>query len=131
MKSKDDMETECMNELFGRSEYMIAQVYVKSDDDNTAIIVARGDTIYFNQVLDVPEITGIQRGISFVKHELDADATEIYPDKLKIDDVLKDVYINYCQVGACKGENPNQKHIKACASALALVNRWKTMGGRQ
>lgn len=110
---------------------MVAQIYVKCNDDYTSMLVCKGDVIYFQDVLDVPEITGIQRGVSFVKHELDVDATEIYPDKLKIDDVLKDVYINYCRVGACKGENPNQKHIKACESALALVNRWKTMGGRQ
>ena len=129
--SKDDMETSCMNELFGRNEYMIAQVYVKSDYDNTAIIVARGNNVYFQEVLNVPEITGIQRGVSFVKHHLDVDKTEIYPDKLNVDDVLKDVYINYCRVNVCKGDNPNPKHLRACASCLAVFNRWQLTGGRQ
>ena len=49
---KDDLETSCMNELFGSYKPMIAQVYVKSDDDNTAILVARDDTIYFNDLIN-------------------------------------------------------------------------------
>lgn len=124
------METECMNELFGSYKPMIAQVYVKSDGDNTAILVARDNTIYFNEVIDTPEITGIQRGVSFVKHNLDSDVTEIYTDKLNVDEVLNDVYINYCKVNAVRGENPNPKHVKAVASTLAVHNRWNTGNGR-
>lgn len=128
--SKDDLECECMNELFGRNETMIAQVYVKSDEDNTALIVARDNTVYFQDVIDVPEITGIQRAVSFVKHHLDVDKTEIYTDKLNVDEVLKDVYINYCKVNVCKGNNPNPKMVKAAESSLAVHNRWCFRGGR-
>lgn len=127
---KDDMECECMNELFGSNRIMIAQVYVRTDGENTAILVARDNTIYFNDVIDVPEITGIQRGVSFVKHELDVDRTEIYTDKLDVDEVLKDAYINYCKVNAVRGETPNEKMVKACASALAVKQRWFFNDGR-
>lgn len=128
---KDDLETSCMNELFGRREPMKAQVYVKSDDTNTSILVARGNTVYFKDVLDVPEITGIQRGVSFVKHELDTDTTEIYPDKLDVNEVLKDVYINYCKVGAVAGIAPNDKMLKLCETELNIHNRWNLMKGNQ
>lgn len=128
---KDDLETSCMNELFGSYKPTKAQVYVKSDDTNTSILVARGNTVYFKDVLDVPEITGIQRGVSFVKHELDTDITEIYPDKLDVNEVLKDVYINYCKVGAVAGIEPNDKMLKLCETELNIHNRWNLMKGNQ
>ena len=129
--SKDDLETQCMNELFGTREKMIAKIYVKSQDDITSILVASKGNVYFHDVLDVPEITGIQRCVSFVKHQLDADITEIYPDKLKPEDVLKDAYINWCNVNAVQGTNPEEKHLKLCKTNLNVYNRWNLNGGRE
>lgn len=122
---KDDMETSCMNELFGRSEYMIAQIYVKTSEDDTSMVVSNeeGD-IYFQDVLDVPEITAIQRCASFVKHNLKVDGTEIYPDKLG-PEILNDVFINYCRVNHKMGDNPNPKTQKACENNLITYLRWK------
>lgn len=129
--SKDDLETQCMNELFGTMEKMIAQVYVKSLNDVTSMVVASRGNVYFQDVLDVPEITGIQRCVSFVKHQLDADITEIYPDKLNPDEVLKDVYINWCKVNAVQGTNPEGKHLNLCKTNLLIYNRWNLNGGRE
>lgn len=129
--SKDDLETQCMNELFGTREKMIAKIYVKSQDDITSMLVASKGNVYFHDVLDVPEITGIQRAVSFVKHQLDADITEIYPDKLNPEDVLKDVYINWCKVNAVQGHNPEDKHLKQCKTNLLIYNRWNLNGGRE
>ena len=126
---KDDLETCCMNEIFGKRRKMNAQIYVKSDETNTSIVVARGDTLYFKRVIDVPEITGIQRGVSFVKHDLATDITEIFPDKLDVKEVLKDAYINYCDVNAVAGEKPNEKMLNLCKSELQIYNRWNR-GGR-
>lgn len=103
---------------------MIAQIYVKSDDNNTSILVAGNGNIYFSDVIQTPEITGIQRGVSFVKHQLDAETTEIYPDKLKAEEVLKDVYINWCKVHATAGHTPDEKMLKRCESELNIHNRW-------
>ena len=129
--SKDDLETQCMNELFGTREKMIAQVYVKSLNDVTSMLVTSRGNVYFQDVLDVPEITGIQRCVSFVKHRLDADITEIYPDKLNPEDVLKDAYINWCNVNAVQGANPEEKHLKQCKTNLLIYNRWNLNGGRE
>ena len=120
MMSKDDMETECMNELFGKSVTRIAQVYVKRDEENdfTSIVVASNGNCYFRDVLDVPEITGIQRGVSFVKHDLDADFTEIYPDKMDINEVLQDAYIRYCKVHPIAGKSPNKEMKELCGYEL-------------
>lgn len=107
---------------------MNAQIYVKSNEDFTAIVVANQSTVYFRDTLEVPELTGIQRGVSFVKHHLLADATEIFPDKLNADDVLKDAYIRYCNVNAVKGMNPNAKALKSCATLLQTHLRWNTKG---
>lgn len=131
--SKDDLETRCMNEIFGTERNkMIAQIYVKTNNDITSMVVSndRG-TIYFQDTLDVPEITAIQRCASFVKHELDQDVTEIYPDKLKAEEVLKDAYINYCRINAIKGDNPNEKALKQCETNLNVYNRWNMRGGRE
>lgn len=103
---------------------MIAQIYVKSNDDFTSMLVCNDKgTVYFQDVLDVPEITGIQRCASFVKHQLDADKTEIYPDKLG-KDILSDVYINYCKIKHCWGENPCLKAQKQCESNLSIKMRF-------
>lgn len=104
---------------------MIAQIYVKNAEDFTAVLVTNNKgSIYFKDVLEVPELTGIQRGVSFVKHQLDADVTEIYPDKLNVDDVLKDAYINYCKVNAIKGEQRNEQADKRCTMELQTFLRW-------
>ena len=108
-----------------------AQVYVKSSGDSTSVVVASGDKLYFHDVLNVPEITGIQRGVSFVKNQLDADVTEIYPDKLEKYDILKDAYINYCNINPCIGEEPNKDMIKLCKMKLQQEKRWNTRGGRE
>lgn len=109
---------------------MKAQVYVKSSEDYTAVVVSNdsGD-IYFRDVIETPELTGIQRGVSFVKHQLNSDRTEIYPDKLKAEDVLKDVYIS--KVNAVKGENRNPEADKRCAMELSTFLRWNFKRGRQ
>lgn len=105
---------------------MKAQIYVKSIEDYTAVLVSnhKGD-IYFRDVLEVPELTGIQRGVSFVKHQLDADSTEIYPDKLDVNDVLKDAYIRYCNVNTIKGIKRNEQADKRCTMELQTFMRWK------
>lgn len=103
---------------------MIAQIYVKSNEDYTSMLVCNDKgTIYFQDVIDVPEITGIQRCVSFVKHHIDFDKTEIFPDKLG-KEVLDDVYINYCKVKPVWGENPCPKAQKQCESNLAVKMRW-------
>lgn len=104
---------------------MKAQIYVKSVDDYTSIVVSNDKgSVYFRDVLEVPELTGIQRGVSFVKHQLDADSTEIFPDKLDADEVLKDVYINWCKVNAIKGVNRNSDAEKRCSMELSTFIRW-------
>lgn len=104
---------------------MKAQIYVKSTEDYTAVVVSnhKGD-IYFRDVLEVPEITGIQRGVSFVKHQLDADSTEIFTDKLNADDVLNDAYIRYCKVNAIKGIERNEQADNRCTTELQAFLRW-------
>lgn len=103
---------------------MKAQVYVKSDDENTSILVSGNGNMYYLDVMDVPEITGIQRGVSFIKHQLNVDATEIYPDKLDINDVLKDAYIRYCNINPVEGKEPDDKMVKMCSTQLQIHNRW-------
>ena len=128
---KDDIETACMNELFGKSEQHTAQVYVKSSEDYTSVLVVKGKDIYFRDVLEVPELTGIQRGVSFVKHQLKSEKTELYPDKLKAEEVLQDVYIKYCKVNAVKGENRNPDADKRCSMELQTFLRWNTLKERK
>lgn len=107
---------------------MNIQVYVKSNEDITAIVVANQGTVYFRDVIEVPELAGIQRGVSFVKHHILADTTEIFPDKLNSDDVLNDAYIRYCKVNAVKGTEPNAKALKSCTTLLQAHLRWNTKG---
>jgi len=121
---KDDMETACMNELFGSHKQMIVQIYTKTDGMNTSILVARNNTVYYKNVIDVSELTGIQRAVSFVRHELDADTTEIYPDKVDIKEVLKDEFVSHCGKNPVKGENPNEQMVKMCETDLQSHNRW-------
>lgn len=103
---------------------MIAQIYVKSNDDYTSMLVCNDKgIIYFQDVLDVPEITGIQRCVSFVKHHVNFDKTEIYPDKLD-NKVLDDAYIRYCKVKPEMGKNPIKKAQDECAKNLAIHLRW-------
>lgn len=104
---------------------MKAQIYVKSTEDYTAVVVSNhtGD-IYFRDVLEVPELTGIQRGASFVKHQLDAESTEIFTDKLKAEEVLQDAYINWCRINARKGEQRNEQVNNRCEMELQTFLRW-------
>lgn len=118
---------------------MIAQIYTKClNDDITSILVAKDNQVYFQDVIDTPDLTGIQRGVSFVKNHLEVDTTEIYPDdkqkeiyRLKPDDLMKDAYINYCRVNHCIGENPNPDMVKQCTMKLQQEIRWNlTRGGK-
>ena len=108
-----------------------AQIYTKpdKDEDYTSLIVAKGGTIYFKDVLNTPELTAVQRGVSFVKHQLDVDATEIY-SHLKPEEIEKDVYINWCKVNAVAGTEPDDKLKRICESELQAFQRWNTRGGR-
>lgn len=125
MKDTDDCEV--MNELFdsGVEFKMIAQIYVKNQEEYTSVVVSNDKgTIYFEDVLNTPEITGIQRGASFVKHQLYADKTEIYPDKLKQDEILNDAYIQYCKINAEIGHNPNKDTTERCLQNMQIHQRW-------
>lgn len=103
---------------------MLAQIYVKSTEDYTSMLVCNDKgTIYFQDVLDVPEITGIQRCVSFVKHNIDFDKTEIYPDKLG-DEILDDTYIRYCKIKPEIGKNPLKSAKEACQRNLNQKLRW-------
>lgn len=117
-----------------------AQIYTKClNDDVTSILVAKGNQVYFQDVIDTPELTGIQRGVSFVKNHLEVDVTEIYPDekqkeiyRLNHEDLMKDAYINYCKVNHRIGENPNEKALTQCQNNLSAHLRWNfTRGGRE
>lgn len=135
---KDSNDCEVMNELFDSGvRKMIAQIYVKNEEDYTSIVVSNDKgTIYFEDVMEVPEITGIQRGASFVKHQLDSDRTEIYPDKLKKEEIEKDVYINYCKINAVIGDKLNESAKQRCVQNMQIHQRWnisklnKERGGR-
>lgn len=124
MRDSDDCEV--MNELFDSGvRKMIAQIYVKTADDYTSVVVSNDKgNIYYQNVLEVPEITGIQRGVSFVKHQLDVDKTEIYPNKLKQDEILNDAYIRYCKINAEIGHNPNDEAKKRCIQNMQIHQRW-------
>lgn len=107
---------------------MIAQIYTKTFGDYTSVIVSNTEgIIYFHDVIEVPEITGIHRAVSYVKHNLGSDKTEIYPDKLEIDDVLKDVYVNYCKINASAGKTPNEKIANQCSNNLNTFIRWNVI----
>lgn len=131
---KDDLETSCMNELFGEAKMIKAQIYTKpdKDEDYTSLVVAKGGTVYFKDVINTPELTAIQRGVSFVKHQLDVDATEIYAQNVKPEEIKKDVYINWCKVNAIVGTEPDEKMQKLCetelSSTLQAISRVKYNG---
>ena len=100
---------------------MKAQIYVKSTEDNTSLVIGTDNgNAYYKKVLPYPEITAIQRGVSFVKHQLAVEATEIYPDKLNADEVVKDAYIKFCKVNAVKGECPIDKFVNLCRSQFQV-----------
>lgn len=108
---------------------MIAHIYTKVSGDYTSILVSNDKgNVYFQDVMEVPELTGIQRGASFVKHQLDSERTEIYPDKLKKEEIEKDVYINYCKINAVVGANPNQEALQECVRNIQIYNRWNLKG---
>ena len=138
MKKKDSDDCNVMNELFDSGvRKMIAQIYVKNVEDYTSIVVSNDKgAIYFEDVMEVPELTGIQRGASFVKHQLDSDRTEIYPDKLKTKDIDNDVYLNYCKINIVIGDKPNESAQNRCIQNMQIHQRWdlskinKGRGGR-
>lgn len=133
--SKDDMETQCMNEMFGVNKMIKAEIYTVPDkpenESYTSLIVAKCGTVYFKDVLNTPELTAIQRGVSFVKHNLDVDATEIYSKKITAEDIEKDAYIRWCKVNAIKGVSPDDYMQKLCETELKIYNRWNLNGGRE
>ena len=112
---------------------MKAQIYTQSDKDQdyTSLIVAKGGTVYFKDVLNTPELTAVQRGVSFVKHQLDVNTTEIYSN-LKPEEIEKDVYINWCKVNAVVGTEPDEEMQKLCEKnlirELQVSNRVKYNG---
>lgn len=106
-----------------------AQIYVKSNDNLTSVLVSEKDFVYYSDVIDAPEISGIQRGVSFIKHNLRVDVTEIYPDKEDINKVLKDAYINWCKINQVEGKNPNDKMLERCVSNLHKEERWNFIHG--
>lgn len=108
---------------------MIAQIYTATDGENTSVLVSNEKgNVYFSDVLETPEITGIQRGVSFVKHNIVFDKTEIYPDKISSDEVMNDAYINFCKVKHSIGSEPNEKSIKQCKQILGIYKRWNIGG---
>ena len=111
---------------------MIAQIYVKTANDITSILVSNDKgSVYFQDVIDTPEITGIHRAVSFVKHQLPSERTELYPDKEDAQKLMTDAYINYCKINHVIGENPNEKALTQCKNNLSAHLRWNTRGGRE
>ena len=107
---------------------MIAQIYTKTSGDYTSVIVSNEEgVIYYHDVIEVPEITGVHRGVSFIRHNLNANETEIYPDKLKDDKIMKDVYINYCKINARIGKNPDKEVEDRCLGNLRAYIRWNSI----
>lgn len=113
---------------------MIAQIYTKTLNNDISSVLICNDKggVYFSDAMDTPEITVLQRGVSYVKNNLNADKTELYVDELDHNEVMKDAYINYCKVNHCIGENPNPDMIKQCTMKLQQELRWNfTRGGRE
>ena len=108
---------------------MIAHIYTKVSGDYTSILVSNDKgNVYFQDVMEVPELTGVQRAASFVKHQLDSERTEIYPDKLKKEEIEKDVYINYCKINAKVGDTPNEEAKRICTMNIQVHDRWNLKG---
>lgn len=104
---------------------MKAQIYTKTDGKDTSVVVSNDKgNIYFQNVFDSSELTVIQRGVSFVKHQLDSDVTEIYPDKVSELDIMNDEYIIHSNIGAVIGANPNEKAQNQCVMNLQIHQRW-------
>ena len=111
---------------------MISQLYVKSNDNLTSLIISNDKgNIYYHKVLDSTEFAVIQRGASFIKHELDSDIVEMYLDKVKFEEITNDNYIKWCNISFVKGENPNQEIINQCLSNLSIYQRWNMMKGKE
>lgn len=103
---------------------MIAQVYVKTSGEYVSMLVSNDKgNIYYQKVIDTTEMVGIQRCVSFVKHHLDYDKTEIYPDKLG-KEVLEDEYISHCNIKPELGKNPNEYAQTQCGNNLSIFLRW-------
>ena len=103
---------------------MIAQVYVKTSGEYVSMLVSNDKgNIYYQKVIDTTEMVGIQRCVSFVKHHLDYDKTEIYPDKLG-KEVLEDEYISHCDIKPELGKNPNEYAQTQCSNNLSIFLRW-------
>ena len=103
---------------------MIAHVYVKTSGEYVSMLVSNDKgNIYYQKVIDTTEMVGIQRCVSFVKHHLDYDKTEIYPDKLG-KEVLEDEYISHCDIKPELGKNPNEHAQTQCSNNLSIFLRW-------
>lgn len=113
-----------------------AQIYTVPDkpenEDYTSLLVVKGKTVYFQDVMNTPELTAIQRGVSFVKHQLDVDATEIFSKKITAEQIAKDVYINWCKVNVVKGTEPDDEMLLKCSSEMQKFLRWNfNKGGKE
>lgn len=103
---------------------MIAHIYVKTNDKYVSMLVSNDKgNIYYQKVIDSTELTGIQRCVSFIKHQLDYDKTEIYPDKLG-KEILEDNYISHCNINPEIGKNPNEYAQTQCTNNLSIFLRW-------
>lgn len=69
----------------------------------------------------------IEEQIKCVEREIGM-RERVYPDKLKAEELLKDVYINWCKVNAVAGENRNLEADKRCAMELNTFLRWNMVG---
>ena len=88
---------------------MIAHIYVKTNDKYVSMLVSNDKgNIYY---------------VSFVKHQLDYDKTEIYPDKLG-KEILEDDYISHCDINPEIGKNPNEYAQTQCINNLSIFLRW-------
>lgn len=113
------METNCMNELFGTAETNKVQIYTKTDKENTSILVTENNKdIHFAQVLDISELTGIQRAASFIKTTYENPVTEIFADTVRMQDVLNDPFIQRCHISPRMGLYPDEFLQNRCERML-------------
>lgn len=108
----------------------MTQIYVKSDknDDFTSVLVAsdKGD-IYYSEILEAPEITGIHQGVSYVKNMLDRnEPTDIFAEKTNPETIFKDAYIRYTRVPVMIGNELRfvSKLNDVCKMKLQQHFRW-------
>lgn len=126
---KDDLETNCMNELFGVDERKIAQIYTKTFNDKiTSVVVGANGRIYFQKVIDSPELTAIQRGVSFVRQYMDFYKTNIFPDKVNRERITQDEYIKRCSIKPHFDGEVDKNLLTTCNNLLSSYLRWNFIG---